>query len=415
MSGGNTFLDQYKHLYQPKYQFVLLNDDGIVVDSCNTIVDFTPYLTQSIFSEIMFLESMADTLQQLTPEDGPLIFPRLEFPLITKEGVFNYTFRRFNPDDDHSFIAWTIEEDTGSSQYLFEVQQERNNSMITGELLTLKNIEITKLNNQIQKQKKLLEDTNQKVLDSIQYASRIQKALSPPKEIIQQKLPSFILYHPKDIVSGDFYWFTSIQSNHHHLDVIAVVDCTGHGVPGAFMSVLGNTLLNQIVNVEGILEPHEILHQLNNYVFNVLNANNPAGERISDGMDMALCTLDRETLVLHYSGAKRPLILIRDNELIQYKGDASSIGGSIHSDKTFTSNNIQLQAGDAFYIFTDGFPDQFGGVEDKKFMIVQFRELLLANHSNSLEKQCEMLEDIFLEWKGENPQTDDILVIGVKL
>jgi serine phosphatase RsbU (regulator of sigma subunit)/uncharacterized protein YegP (UPF0339 family) len=246
------------------------------------------------------------------------------------------------------------------------------------------------------------------ITDSIIYARRIQAALLPSLELFSDKLEHFVLYKPLDIVSGDFYWVSS-QGNKQ---IIIASDCTGHGVPGAFMSMLGVTLLNEIVNGKHIIMPDQIIENVRSGVIKSLNQVADE-ESLKDGMDMAVTMIDFKKDVLWYSGANSPLYLVRDKELIHYRADKmpASIHYKMHP---FTLHQIELKKGDAFYIFSDGYADQFGGPNHKKFMSVRLKETLVSMADLPMLKQGERLNDIFEQWKGNNPQVDDITLVGVR-
>jgi len=248
-------------------------------------------------------------------------------------------------------------------------------------------------------------------MDSIQYAQKIQEAILPNKNIIYEHLNAFILYLPKDIVSGDFYWFYKKAEK----IIIATVDCTGHGVPGAFMSMIGNNLLNQIVIENGITKPAKILTELNNGVQTALNQRHVDAEA-SDGMDVALCTIDKEKNELEFAGALRPLYIIKKGNIEKIEGVKSPIGGlQLGAENVYTSTVRQLAKGDTFYMFSDGYADQFGGKKGKKFMAKRLQQLLLDMQELPMEKQKKTLEDTHLDWKGDGEQVDDILLIGVRI
>jgi len=246
------------------------------------------------------------------------------------------------------------------------------------------------------------------ITDSIMYAKRIQTALIPSLELFSDKLEHFVLYKPLAIVSGDFYWVAS-QGNKQ---IIISADCTGHGVPGAFMSMLGVTMLNEIVSGKHILMPDQIIENLRQGIIKSLNQV-AEEDSVKDGMDIAVCLVDFDENILWYSGANNPLYLVRGGELIHYRADKMPV--AIHYRMTpFTLHKIELQKGDAFYIFSDGYSDQFGGPKQKKFMSVQLKETLVAMAGKPMLQQGERLSEIFEEWRGDGPQIDDVSLIGVR-
>ena len=246
------------------------------------------------------------------------------------------------------------------------------------------------------------------ITDSIMYAKRIQTALIPSLELFSDKLEHFVLYKPLAIVSGDFYW-VSTQNN---LQIIIAADCTGHGVPGAFMSMLGVTMLNEIVSGKHIMMPDQIIEELRKGIIKALNQVENE-DSVKDGMDIAICVVDFDKNILYFAGANNPLYLIRGGELIHYRGDKMPV--AIHYKMVpFTLHTIELQKGDAFYIFSDGYADQFGGPKEKKFMTSQLKETLVAMANEPMLKQGEKLNEIFEEWRGESPQVDDVTLIGVR-
>ena len=265
---------------------------------------------------------------------------------------------------------------------------------------------------EIEKQKLEIEEQKRHIMDSIYYARRIQTAILPSDEFIKKSIKNhFIYYRPKDIVSGDFYWF---HRNNNQI-MISAVDCTGHGVPGAFMSIVGHNQLNYAVNVKKSKTTDELLNNLNEGVLETLSVDTHES-KVMDGMDMALCIFSDEMDKLQFSGANNPLILIRDNELIQHKGDKFPIGayeGIL--EQVFTRIEIDLKKGDCLYIYSDGYADQFGGPNDKKLTTRKFKELLLSIHQKPLEEQKEMLNRKLQEWMGDREQVDDILVIGIRI
>jgi len=271
---------------------------------------------------------------------------------------------------------------------------------------------LTKRSNELEKQKLELQSKNEDITASINYARRIQTAILPVSQMIRKFLPdSFIFFRPRDIVSGDFYWFSSKNGK----IIIAAVDCTGHGVPGAFMSLISNNLLNETVNQRGITDTGRILYALNSGIEYALKQRETF---VQDGMDLGLCVIDEKRKLLEYSGARNPLLCIRNGELYQIDADRKSIGGQSHEIHVrFQKKSIELfpENPTCFYLFSDGFQDQFGGKKGKKFMKKRFKKLLLENHQKAMSEQQKTVSQTFDTWKGSQEQVDDVLVIGFRL
>ena len=261
---------------------------------------------------------------------------------------------------------------------------------------------------------------NREITDSIKYAQRIQQSIFPSNNFINELLPnSFILFQPKEILSGDFYFIKQYNPsiNKYQNDeklIISAVDCTGHGVPGALMSIVGKDLLDHSITELGLSKPSEILESLNTGINNTFKEDN-FGYIAKDGMDMALITIEKNTKKLEFAGAKNPIYLIRNNSLSIFKGDIYEIGNTEKKENLYTNHEIQLQKDDIIYLFSDGYADQFGGDRGKKLKYKTFQELLLKIHQKPLLEQKNTLYNEFIEWKGEQEQIDDILVIGIKI
>jgi len=266
---------------------------------------------------------------------------------------------------------------------------------------------------EVEKQRLELAIKNKNIISSIQYAGKIQKALLPSDMMFKKLFPdSFILFKPKDIVSGDFYWVTERGNK----VFVSVVDCTGHGVPGAFMSLIGFKILENIIKEQGIESPAEILNILSIGIENTFHRDEE-DYLLKDGMDLAFCVFDRDKKQIEYAGAFNPLYLIRDNKLIETRADRFSIGlkHQLNESNEYTNHFISIKKGDMIYMFSDGYPDQFGGPSGKKFMYRRFRHLLLTIHKLPLQEQKDSLEKSIEDWKGEEyDQVDDILVIGIR-
>jgi ligand-binding sensor domain-containing protein/serine phosphatase RsbU (regulator of sigma subunit) len=249
------------------------------------------------------------------------------------------------------------------------------------------------------------------IKDSINYAKRIQQAILPLEAEIRKDLPEhFIFFKPRDVVSGDFYWFNKKNDKIY----IAACDCTGHGVPGAFMSIIGNSLLNEIAHETSVSEPALILNALRDKIILALKQRS-SDQETKDGMDMVLCCIDRKNKKLSFAGANNPLYIIRQGRLMEYKGNKQPIGVYADQMKPFTNQEVELQQGDLIYLFSDGYPDQFGGPKGKKFLYTRFKELLVSISGRSMDKQYTDLERSFWEWKKDQEQVDDVLVIGIRV
>jgi phosphoserine phosphatase RsbU/P len=258
---------------------------------------------------------------------------------------------------------------------------------------------------------KKIESQNKEITSSILYASKIQNALLSPNSELNRVVQSyFILGKPKDIVSGDYFWMARKDEK----AIVAVADCTGHGVPGAFMSILGVSFLNEIINKTITVRANEILNQLRGQVIRSLHQTGKKDEA-RDGMEIALCIIDIDKMMLQFAGAFRPMYLIRDGNLQELNGDNMPIGIYEDYENSFTNKELPFKKDDMIYLFTDGYTDQLGGQNRKTFKSHNLKKLLLEIHSDPMEKQKERLEKNLEEWKGEIDQVDDILVVGIKL
>ena len=328
--------------------------------------------------------------------------------------VFQTSCLRVNPSELASL--WTNEGITPFHLLLyavliisvmwFLVRSQTKSLIKTRKLLKEKDQALDKIENQ----RAELEFKNKSITESLIYAQRIQEALLPSEEYLRRHFrDSFILYKPKDIVSGDFYW---IGERDEKVFVVAA-DCTGHGVPGALMSMIGHDLLDKIINIDRVEKPSEVIHILSKGLEKTFSREKNAGDIIRDGMDIGLCVIDRKNRKIEFAGAFFPLYIIRDNRLIDIKGDKYTLG-KIPDGVKFTNNIIDLSEDDIVYLFSDGYVDQFGGSENKKFMYRRFRYLLMTIHRFSVDDQKAILEENLRSWMGTLPQVDDILVIGFK-
>jgi sigma-B regulation protein RsbU (phosphoserine phosphatase) len=257
---------------------------------------------------------------------------------------------------------------------------------------------------------KKIEDSTKSITDSINYAKLIQHAMFVDKGILRNYLNDhFIIFRPKDIVSGDFYWFAQVDQKL----VVAIVDCTGHGVPGAFMSMIGYGILNEIVNLQRTTQPAEILKSMNESLNRALKKS--IDQQSYDGMDLAICTIDKENSQLEFAGANRHLYYYTEQHMEQIKGNKFGIGGAhINSHKEFTNHKITFNKGDRAYLFTDGFADQFGGEKEKRMMTKNLAKLIGQTTGYGIIDQCHKLTEYLDKWQGKIEQTDDILLLGME-
>ena len=288
--------------------------------------------------------------------------------------------------------------------------------------------EIESQRNYVIKQRDLITEQKDEITDSINYAQKIQTAVLPSNKIFDELFKDyFIYYRPKDIVSGDFYWANKFGD----YIVIAVADCTGHGVPGGFMSMLGVTYLTEIIRKAEVVKPNQVLNELRKYIINALNQKGDLNEQ-KDGMDFSICFINTITNELEFAGANNSIYIIDENEITTEKSDKIiKINDNdlflyeLKPDKMpigyypkmndFTSIKVNLNKTSKIYMFTDGMPDQFGGKRNKKFTYKRFKNLLMSNYFNDLSNHNEILESNFINWKNDNQQIDDITVLGIKI
>lgn len=286
-----------------------------------------------------------------------------------------------------------------------------------------------KLEREVELQSNIIEQKNKDITDSITYARRIQEAILPSDDEMKRVLDDcFVFYRPKDIVSGDLYWANTVTTTPADgkgvkLSLVAAVDCTGHGVPGAFMSIVGHTILEQTLTEKSVNNPGQALDYLSKGVIRTLKQKAGDDFSIKDGMDIALCALNNSTRELNFAGANNPMYVVRNGELMQFSGDKQPIGAYVKEIKPFTNHKVQLEKGDCVYIFTDGIADQFGGPKGKKYKYKQLKEILTANYAKPMSEQRQLIVESVDAWmnypseQSSQPyeQTDDMLVIGFRV
>jgi serine phosphatase RsbU (regulator of sigma subunit) len=362
------------------------------------------YRDQNNFTKALYQHQIAMSAAQEMAEKNLIaqIYKNIS-EVYSKAGNFEKALETYKRYDEVKTVVQNLNNEITlkSLQAQFELEQAENEK----EIYKFKNIELAKAN-------ALIEAKNKDITDSIRYAKHIQEAILPERSYMSKYLHEyFILYKPKDIVSGDFYWFLEKDG----LLYLAAVDCTGHGVPGAFVSIVGGNILNQVVHQGNYVRAADILNELNHH-FNMTIRQTFEESTVKDGMDLSLCVIDLNNLSLDFCGAFNPLYLVRDGELLTFKGNKFPIGTFIGDEvKIFEGENISVKKGDMIYLFSDGFADQFGGEHNKKLMPRRFRDVVMANAAKPPKVQLYALESFFDEWRGHNEQVDDILVIGVRI
>ena len=274
------------------------------------------------------------------------------------------------------------------------------------------NISLEEKNKIINTQKKIVDEQHKDIKDSITYSQRIQNAILPPKNFWENLLPnSFILYLPKDILSGDFYWIAETTDYTY----VATADCTGHGVPGALISVVNYNLLNKAVLEKNLVTPSEILDAVNIWLTESLHQSYGESD-VKDGMDVTLIAISKHSNEMLFAGANNPIYIVSDGELKRIKGDKFPVGAFLEDQiKKFTTHKIQVKTGDCIYLFSDGFADQFGGKAGKKYKYAQFQEKLVKISKMAIKEQKEVIGNEFNDWKGSHEQVDDVLLVGIKI
>ncbi|MFL5762954.1 MAG: SpoIIE family protein phosphatase [Bacteroidia bacterium] len=309
-------------------------------------------------------------------------------------------------DRYEQFRSKEIDQYSVEISYEDKVYTQRGKYLPDHGVIRIFNLDIT----QQKASEQIIREKNKDITDSINYAKKIQRAILPAEESLLQIHPeSFVLYQPKDVISGDFYWLHAFDE---YL-LFACADCTGHGVPGALMSMIGSNLLGHIVSEKQVTTPHDALAELDRRVIKALRQDQETENR--DGMDIAFCSLHAEKKVLHYSGANRPLVIVRNGEIIEYTPSKFPVGGKLNMEKVFGGQKIQLQKEDCIYLFTDGITDQFGGPQGKKLMKRKFCEFLLRISTAPMQEQKQSILNFFEAWKGELEQLDDVLVMGFRI
>jgi len=385
----------------PDIDISVLEIQNDIIDKINTLAP--EIILFDLDNDSKTAEQNEKTLRQICND---LSFPVLAF---SEEDIYKQAFKLGVINFIHKpFSNTTLISNIRSTLVLLDIQ----------EAIYDKEREIEEKNKRIQfqienelKQREIIIRKNKEIMADIRYASRIQQAILPNIEYVTEKLHEyFILHQPKSHVGGDFYWLKSLENR----KIIAVGDCTGHGISGALMHMLGSVYLSEIINKNKFESASDILNQLRDHVMQSLNQTGEMGEA-QDGLDIALCIIDCDKKRLQFAGANNPLYIVRNKELNEIKGDRMPVGIHVNFNKPFTNHIVELESGDQLYMFSDGFADQFGGPKNKKFRYKQFKELLVSVSSEPMNIQKEIINNTHDNWRGDAEQIDDILVFGLKI
>lgn len=416
---------ELKEIFGNQYIIELSEDPGEAIEILENLLE-EGYDVPLIISDYIMPTMKGDELLKCIHVKSPKTRSIMLTGQATTEGVTNalnwarlyrYMSKPWEVDD----LSMTVKEAIKSyvQEQLLEHQNEQL-KRLNDELekkVEERTREVHKKNQDLQCQAVELNEQNKNIKDSIKAAFKIQQALLPSSDVIKESFPDhFVLFKPKDIVSGDFFWFKQLKN----FIYFAAADCTGHGVPGAFMSMLGISQLNDIVSRFKVNSPSLVLSELRGRIKKLLNQNGQLSQSL-EGMDIALCAIDIETKTMQYAGAFNPLYIVRDKndgagaEIIVKKADRMPIGLYPTDSKDFTNHEFQLIDGDCLYIFSDGYTSQFGGLDGKKLRTYDFQQLLLKIRHLPMDVQKEHLDNFLVKWQNTNEQVDDVLVIGIRI
>ncbi|MEQ9425182.1 MAG: response regulator [Cyclobacteriaceae bacterium] len=395
----------------------------LIVDDERLIIEYVGKLLSSYGYDYDFIPKPKFLYEKLDSESFDLILLDINMEgqdgvnilkeLKSSEKYRDYTVIMMTGEANQNVISKCFE--LGVADYITKPIRELEFKARVESSLKLQEFvkKVSKQNDDLAKSQKIIMDSVKKIRDSIDAAKRIQNAMLPSLEKIKENIPdTFIFYKPKDVVSGDFYWFDTIDDKM----IMAVGDCTGHGVPGAFMTALGTTLLKEIVLNQGTTNPEVILEELNKSLVNILTQDQ-LGEEVQEGMDLGICTIDPATKSIEFAGARRPLVYVKDEEISVLKGSKKSVGiqPEEFTSLEFFQEKIDIEADTTYYLYSDGFQDQFNEDNSKKYSRKRLFEVFVDISKDSMEKQVDVLEKELTDWKGSNQQVDDILILGFRL
>lgn len=398
VSDSHTIIEQFENL---KPDLMLID---LFLGKEGSAIELVSQLKKDYHLPILYLTSeLSDKLIQESLDSEPsgyLIKPFDENQLKTTIESSISSFSKINESMDK------LKHDLSMAIQQVEELSETNAHLITA---TFRERALKK---ELAASKELIESQTKKIQDSINYSLRIQQSIIPSSDTFSEALNNhFVFYKPKDVVSGDFPWMFTKDDYVY----VAAVDCTGHGVPGAMMSMIGNLLLNSIIGNGPAKTPSEVLAELHKAVVHTLKQD-AEGNKAADGMDAALCRINYKKNELLFSGAHLPLIFMRNGDLETFKGDKFPVGGMQYRNRNkYSDHTIKLEKGDKFYVFSDGIIDQIGGEEGRKWMSVSLKEFIMSNNHLSMSEIHQKIENTFDEYKGEYKQVDDVLLIGVEV
>lgn len=407
-----SFLKKHKSKTEPRNQYVLLGIDGVLLESDDVVVNLEIYKDQELITHIPFLQNLKGQLSKLA-ENKPIVIQNLQTQLFNVHSTFDFEFSLIAPfDDDAYYILWIITDKLNNQQTEEVTGIESYDYPYLTEKIKTQNQRIIELENQLKslqvKQAKELSNLQKQALrahEFLQCSHIIRESFFTLDfhELIQDAM---VFDRPKETIGGDFCWAAKLQ-NHHML--LALADCTGHGMEGNYMAMMVYLMLNQIAYQEGITSPATILQHLHENLLRISSQND-----YKRFLDIAICHLDFENNTIKFSGAKQNLWIFSQEKLTELNGNTASVGGLIKN-VVFEEHEVSIDKNSFFYLFSDGMPQQLGGIMRKKFNRWRLRNLLQEIHTLSSSQQTIKIEESFMQWKGTHPQLDDVLILGWKV
>ncbi|MCS6821858.1 MAG: SpoIIE family protein phosphatase [Microscillaceae bacterium] len=411
------YIDRYKQNYKNKrIQFVLFDLQGNIIESCDTLVNISLYQDVSIFDLSPFLESIKDVLASLilNPDkiELPLTYPRLEIPLLTREGVFDYSFETFtHPETKEKYIVWIIEDNTDLYQYLWKVQQERNETAIRKELIVIQTQKIIQLHRSLQEKTHELHVKEYELKNQLVYTQKVQQTLLANSNKLNTWFADhFVLFLPKNTATSSLYYANQIKHNQQTLQFVSLLHCTASGITGSFLTTTAIFFLREIIEIEQLIQPHLVLDSLRSKLLNIFQIEN---KQFIENLEIALLCIDTAQEQISFASAKTPLWLIQQSNLQKHEGSNFLLLCPDDQFTPFEQSVLPLYPCTKLYLTTQGYLAQTN-IEQLPIGVSHFENLILQHAEQSMAEQKQILHAFFEQWKIHQEQTDDVLVIGLQ-